>query len=304
MALRTRIAVIVYGYLVVVSVLGIFLALQQLLPRDVYGIHLDKLTSPESFVVSVIVVAPVILGLLWDRVRGFKIFEIELVLGQASPTINIELASAIQNSKGSLTMHLVETISSAIAQPDLKLVEVNLRCRPYWWTTRLFLLAALTEKYTNVKRLVFVKHDALRVFVGAATPASVRQALGKRFPVLDETFARVLTAAGADNAECNQQQVLNQIGWMWPAQMFPRNGDLIGEEEFREEISVQMLCELLGIELQTEARQWSGAPPGRRLYAKILSCETPFVPLLIGPRLAKVVDRRQLAERLAVAAVT
>src|SRR5271169_883284 len=120
MALRTRIAVIVYGYLVVVSVLAIFLALQQLLPRDVYGIQLEKLSPPESFVVSVIVVAPVILGLLWDRVKGVKIGEIELVLEQASPTINIELASAIQNSQSSQTPDLVNLIASAIAQADLK----------------------------------------------------------------------------------------------------------------------------------------------------------------------------------------
>jgi hypothetical protein len=107
MALRTRIAVIVYGYLVVIAVFAIFLALQEL-PQDLYGIQLEKLNATERFMVSVIVVAPVILGLLWDRLKGLKIGEIELVLEQASPTINIDLASAIQNSQSSKTPDLVE----------------------------------------------------------------------------------------------------------------------------------------------------------------------------------------------------
>jgi len=157
-AFRTRVAVVMYGYFVVIAVFAIFLAFQEL-PQELYGIHLEKLNVAERFVVvSVIVVAPVILGLLWDRLKSLKIGEIELILDQASSTLNIELASAIQNSQSSETPDLVNLIASAIAQADLKLVEVNLRCRDYWWTTRLFLLAALTQEYTNVERLVFVKH--------------------------------------------------------------------------------------------------------------------------------------------------
>jgi hypothetical protein len=301
MALRTRFAVIVYGYLVVIAIFAAFLALQEM-PQDLYGIQLERLNVTERFVVSVIVVAPVILGLLWDRLKGLKIGEIEVVLEQASPTINIELASAIQKSQGSQTIDLVNVIASAIAQADLKLVEVNLRCRPYWWTTRLFLLAALTQEYTNVQRLVFVKHDALRLFVGIATPASVRRVLGERFPPLETAFTTLFGNAGPHTAETKQQEV-QTIGFGWPSQLFLRDGAFIQEIEFREKISVRTLCEWLGPELQTETRQWSGGPPGTRLYAKILASESPFVPLLIGPRLAKVVDRGQLVERLAIAAV-
>jgi hypothetical protein len=198
---------------------------------------------------------------------------------------------------------LVNLIAAAIAQADLKLVEVNLRCRPYWWTTRLFLLAALTQEYTNVERLLFVKYDALRIFVGTATPASVRRVLGERFPPLEEAFAALFANAGPHTAESKQQEV-QQIGFGWPYQKFSKNGAIVSELEFRQKISALTLCEWLGPELQTEARQWSGGPPSKRLYARILDCRAPFVPLLIGPRLAKVVDRSELVERLAVAAVT
>jgi hypothetical protein len=302
MAIRTRIAVIVYGYLVVIAFFAIFLTLQKL-PQNLYGIQLEKLNAAERFVVSVIVVTPMVLGLLWDRLKGFKIGEIEFVLEEASPTINVDLASAIQNSQSSQTLDLVNLIVSVMAQPDLKLVEVNLRWRPYWWTTRLFLLAALLEEYTKVERIVVVKHGALRVFVGIATPKSVRRVLGERFPSLEATFVSLFTVAGPHTVESKQQEVQG-IAFTWPYQMFAQDGASLQEQEFRQKISVLTLCEWLGPELQTETRQWSGGPPGKRLYAKILDCEVPFVPLLIGHRLAKVVDRSQLVERLAIAAVT
>jgi hypothetical protein len=298
---RTRIAVIVCGYLMVIVIFAIFLTLQAL-PESLYGVRLERLAPTERFAVSVIVVAPVILGLLWDRVKGLKVGEIELVLEEVTPTINMELASAIQNSQSSQTMDLVNLIAAAIAQIDLRLVEVNLRCRPYWWTTRLFLLAALTQEYTNVERLIFVKYDALRIFVGAATPASVRRALGAKFPQLETVFTGLFTDAGPHTAESKQEEV-QQIGFGWPYQMFSKNAAMVPEPEFRQKISALTLCEWLGLELETEARQWSGGPPSKRLYVRILGCQAPFVPLLIGPRLAKVVDRSQLVECLAIAAV-
>jgi hypothetical protein len=297
-----RIAVIVYGYLVVIAAFAIFLALQEL-PQDLYGIQLERLNVRERLVVSVIIVAPIILGLLWDRLKGLKIGEIELVLEKASPTINIELASKIQKSRSSATIPLVNDIASVIADADLKLVEVNLGFRPYWWNSRLFLLAALIQKYTNVERLVFVKHDALRVFVGIATPASVRRVLGERFPPLEAVFAKLYDNAGPHTAASKKDEVFN-IGIGWDHQTFSRDGVSMKEPEYREKISARILCEWLGPELQTEARHWNGALPGKRLYAKLLTCKAPFVPLLIGPRLAKVVDRGQLVERLAIAAVT
>ena len=252
--------------------------------------------------VSVVVVAPVVLGLLWDRVKGLKIWEIELVLKQASPTINLELSSMIQRSEGSATLPLVKLIAAAIAQRDLSLVEVNLRSRPYWWTTRLFLLAALIQEYTDVKRIVFVKHDALRTFVGIATPASVRRILGERFPPLEAAFVSLFDTVGPHTAETKQDEVFT-IGYQFPVQMFPRDGDFVTEGQFRQKVDASTLCEWLGAELQTERRQWCGGPPSNRLYAKILACEAPFVPLPNGPRLAKVVDRAQLVERLAIAAI-
>jgi hypothetical protein len=123
-----------------------------------------------------------------------------------------------------------------------------------------------------VERLVFVKHDALRVFVGIATPKSVRRVLGERFPSLEAAFV-ALFANVAPHTAAHKQQEVQTIGFGWPSLMFAQDGVLIQEQQFRQKISAATLCEWLGPELQTETRQWSGGPPGKRLYAKILSCE-------------------------------
>jgi hypothetical protein len=260
-ALITRLVVIFCGYLVVIAFFAIFLALG-VLPHDLYGFEIPPLDTTERLVVSVVVVAPVILGLLWDRVKGLKFWEIELVLKQASPPINVELSSMIQRSEGSATLPLLKLIAAAIAQQDLRLVEVNLRSRPYWWTTRLFLLAALLQEYTDVKQIVVAKHGALRTFVGIATPASVRRILGERFPPLEETFRSLLTDAPA--VETKQEKVYT-IGYQFPAHMFLHDGALLSEGQFRQKVDASTLCEWLGAELQTETRQWCGGPPSNRI---------------------------------------
>jgi hypothetical protein len=76
-------------------------------------------------------------------------------------------------------------------------VEVNLRTTPYWWSTRLYLLAALAQEYTEIERLVFVEQDAARVFVGIAAPAAVRRALARRFPDYETVFRAIQQSASA-----------------------------------------------------------------------------------------------------------
>jgi hypothetical protein len=52
---------------------------------------------------------------------------------------------------------------------------------PGWWSTRLYLMAALTERLTDVRQFVFTEGGR---FAGMASPASVRQALCAEFPQL------------------------------------------------------------------------------------------------------------------------
>jgi len=70
-------------------------------------------------------------------------------------------------------------IERVIKNRNIKLLEINLRTTRYWWSTRIYLQAALADDYTNIQRLVFVEGDAQRRYVGMATPGEVRRALAE-----------------------------------------------------------------------------------------------------------------------------
>jgi hypothetical protein len=130
-----------------------------------------ELTHTHRLIISAVAVTPVLLALLWEHLKGFKVGQVEITLNEVAPTVDVELASAMQDLRGSETPALAQAISVAADRADLKLVEVNLRSKPYWWSTRLFLLAALVEEYTRIERLIFVEGDAARRYVGMASPS-------------------------------------------------------------------------------------------------------------------------------------
>jgi len=172
LSVRERIPIIVAGYVVVVIFAGVFVGLGYL-PENVVGTTAEEISVTERLIISAIAVAPLLLALLWDRFKSIKVGEFEISLNEAGAAINVELSTDIQTLDSSATPQLVASVSRAITQPDLKLVEINLRTQPYWWSTRLFLLAALAQEYSNIQRLVIVCNDASRVFVGMVAPAAI-----------------------------------------------------------------------------------------------------------------------------------
>jgi hypothetical protein len=68
----------------------------------------------------------------------------------------------------------IDTITAMITEArDQPALPLELR-PPGWWSTRLYLMAALTERLTDVRQLVFTQAGR---FAGMASPASVRQQL-------------------------------------------------------------------------------------------------------------------------------
>jgi hypothetical protein len=65
---------------------------------------------------------------------------------------------------------IIETIREARDDPAVPLE----LAAPGWWSTRLYLMAALTEQLSDVRQLVFTNRGR---FVGMASPRTVRQAL-------------------------------------------------------------------------------------------------------------------------------
>jgi hypothetical protein len=71
-----------------------------------------------------------------------------------------------------------------------KLLEINFGCDDYWWSTRIFLVAALAQDFTSVEAVVFVRSGDDEVFVGIASPRAVRERLAARFPIYEEAYRK------------------------------------------------------------------------------------------------------------------
>jgi len=277
---------------------------------------LRKYAPPLSFnqklAISAIFVSPIVLASLWEHLKGFKVGGVEISLQEVAATVNYELASAIQDLQGSATPALIGAINKAIETTDIKLVEVNLRSSPYWWSTRLYLLAALAEEFTRIERIVFVERDAARIYVGMASPAAVRKSLATAFPDYERVF-RQLVQNGL-LYRLPPAQFVQNVGSQWSGQLFtvrPEPGATgvavqpiaLPEQDARKLVIRDLLLNWMGNSLETEARSWDGSPPSRALYAKILTANVPYVPLLNNGHLQTVVSRTELALKIASANV-
>ncbi len=307
---KRRLVIAAVGYGVVTLFAGVLLFLRHYYPA---------LASTERIIFSGLAVAPLVLALLWEHLKGFKIGEIEITLAEVTPHVDFDLAANFQELQGSGTPALVQAISGAVARKDLNLLAVNLRSAPYWWSTRLYLLAALASEYTNIERLIFVEGDAARIYIGMASPGAVRRALARRFAYLESTFQQVQRncRTGASSLE----QEISNFGYQWPGQQFeiqpptykekcPRcnaygvETHLVPEQEARQLVQAAQLREWLGSVMETEYREWDGKPASQELYARIMTCDSAYVPLLFfGIRLERVVSRRDLAQRLALSSL-
>ena len=226
---------------------------------------------------------------------------LKLLFSEVTLPVDIELASATQELQGSATPELVLAVSTAIDSKELKLVEITLRDGTYWWSTRLYLLAALAEEYTSIERLIFVESNADRAYVGMASPSAVRRALAKRFPGVERVFRE--TQANSKHIHKTPSSQVKNIGDNWPNCSF-RPDDSNGtkcvlEDQIREIVTRAKVTEWLGSHLETEFREWNGGGPASETFSKVLSCNGVYVPLLNLLRLEKVVDRTKLSTRLA-----
>jgi hypothetical protein len=284
---RQRFAIAIRSYVIVVIFCLALLSLR---------LVAVGLSPPETLIVSALLAAPLALGLFWEHIKGFKLGPVEITLAELSLPIDIELSVAVQEQQGSQTQALVQTIAVAIERRNLLLVQVNLRSTPYWWSTRLFLLAALAEEYTGIERLVFVEQDADRIYLGMAAPHAVRRALGQRFPDYKQTFRKLQDAVIAGGHFARKQ--VEDISYLWPSSLSSP------EEQVKVLVTAAELREWLGEALATDAREWDGSPATRRIFSKILTCETDYVPLLRGQHLEKIVNRNDLGRRIAEIALS
>ena len=255
--------------------------------------------STFAIVVGALIAGPLAFAFVWHRLKTVKALGVEVSLENVTVRIDSALAEALSATQYfSGKQDLLQHISAAVQKPNLQLIEINLRSEPYWWSTRLYLQAALLDDHAQVQRLVFVEGDSNRRYVGMAKPIDVRHALAGRKPALERRYQDIIAeSTGAVSPEGAGDPVQASI-YSW-------SGGLIDnepEDQFKEFITADSLRSILGARLESVSVSHTG-PESPLLHYRILERATQFVPIVVDGRLERVIDATALARRLSIAAL-
>lgn len=280
-----RVRIAAGGYLVVL-VFGIGAGLARLSGAEAYV----------SLITGLVLASPLVIALIGDRITGFKAFSFEVSLAEVAVATEGDFSSALMETAEtgpSASPALLSTLTG-VMQSRIRLMRVNLRNDDYWWSTRIFLLAALAADYTDVKGLVFVKSGDLRIFVGIAEPLAVRRGLATVFPKYETAYRQIRSEAISvpPKPPDRVREVSEILAYRW-------DGALQGESNIRQTVTSDNLKLWLKEELDTESLQY--APLNPLLRYRIVTRPHRFTALTDKGALVAIVDKEELAMRAAVA---
>ena len=252
--------------------------------------------SPRTaLIIAVIVVSPFLFVWLDTRITSVKALGIEVSLQQVTVRVDADVSGAVMviaNTGGSGSPELLDAFQ-AIIQSNSRLMQIDLRDENYWWSTRLFLVAVLAFEYTSVDQLVFTRH--LDEFVGMASPGTVRRHLAVRFPQYDRMYRQMQGNLAQGEIEDERGVLRRILMGAWSDKFQWR------EHEVMEVVTSRLLTSWLGHDLDTRALESGPLTP--LLQFQIISHSAPFTALTSSGRLAHVVDRTEVAKRVAEGAL-
>ena len=269
-----------------------------------------KRISPELplwavFTFAVTVAAPPLLALVWKRLVSVKVFGVEVSLSEATVPIEAKVSEALSSRQYfSGDQSIIDQINATIVKPEIELIEVNLHATPYWWSTRLYLLSALLDDYSQVRRLVFVEGDDKRTYVGMAKPSILREALRKEFPDFEKKYSELNHNAAKIAIRAEQVGVLvNQ----WSQARFKVGKKIFNEKDRKCYVDSALLSKWLakaGFTLDTDYIAWSDDTDSPLLANMIIRQRAKYIPLIKNRGLERVVNRFAFATRIAKKALS
>lgn len=194
---------------------------------------------------------------------------------------------------GSANQGLVEQMK-AIVEPGVELLEIDLRDGVYWWSTRLYLLAAPAQELSDVRAFVFVRGED-RQFVGMAPPALVRCALATQTPELEGTYLDSVR-----HAPLLDPTSVSSIVYAWTGRLF--GPSQMPEGDFASRVSPTTLRAALGgirRPLNDDSIEWPGYAAPHIVRALVRDFGGEYVALLRQGSLDRVVNRLTLAAEIA-----
>jgi hypothetical protein len=194
-----------------------------------------------------------------------------------------ELADTGRVQFGStLLPEIEEKLLAAVAGAEsAELLQVDLGGGRTWWSTRLFLLAALARDFADVREVVFLAGK--NRFIGLASPAAVARALAAVHPQMVDLYR---PAHDARSTIFNFSLKAERLA---PG----------GEKAAKAWVNERLLREWLRRDLKTGRLESAVAPVTPLLVYRILDRSERFVPIVHNAALAGLVDRLDLATRTA-----
>jgi hypothetical protein len=179
--------------------------------------------------------------------------------------------------------------ASLAAVTDFKALRIDLRDGNYWWSTKLFFLACVAGELTATQLFVFLAEG--KRFVGAATPATIRDRLARSNNLLrefdDKCRHNPVDRHDLDQALDNRANDWNPLFSQTP------------EDQIRILVSVRELRRWLDGDLIERAVERDGKTLSPSFLKAVLDWPHAVVPVTTGGNLDTVVDRTALADYLA-----
>src|SRR6476646_359463 len=167
-----------------------------------------------------------------------------------------------------------------------ELLQIDLRNGNYWWLTRLFLVAALTQDYTEVEALVFVQSATEPHFVGIASPRDVRKRLARTFSTDNYESAYRRARDGASRGT-GTAALIDEIINRWPDAV-----DESGSKSAAVRVGSSALELWLQDDLDIRSVPNGALTPYQRF--RIVSEPRRYVALTSGDHRDQVVDRDEV----------
>ena len=209
------------------------------------------------------------------------------VLESTRFAMQLEAIDVIQKGQELGPSYMTNIQSKLGALRQATLVEVQIGPTP-WWNTRLYLVAALAQDLGGAAR-EFVFVDEQRHFLTMASPAEIRARLAQRWPGLENAYA-------AFREEAPSESAIESGLWRYPMVVAASFGT--DEQIAKENVTAQDLEHNLGI--ARDAETVDVTDKGQVfLLREILGRATPFAALIRDGRLEGLVERQELASKVA-----
>jgi hypothetical protein len=191
-----------------------------------------KLTTswhPVALFIAILLAAPLIFSLLWERITSIKAFGVEIGLAEVEQSVSdTPLSDRINTSHPprsnsdfeEIVIGIIVTVTRA---NETKVIKINLGQGKRWTVIYLYLLIALLEDESETQQIIFVDdtNGQEERFIGLATPASVRRAIASNFRFVEIVYRNAYVTAmenarrGDNNRNTFEDRVRSILRYFW-----------------------------------------------------------------------------------------